>query len=362
MSPRRFIVLIIAAVVAIAGAMYLSSRRYLAHDPRGGEFLPSLNARLDSIAEVTIRKASAKPVVTLKRVKPGQWALAERGDYPADAAKVRTLLFALADAKVVEEKTSSPSSYAAIGVEDPSGANAGGAEVTLRPEGGNIAVIIGKPSGEGTFARRSNEAKSYAVEPSINVDSSPRDWIETKLLDIPLEKIRAIDVKLADGTTYSISRPTAKHPKDPKDPKNTETVDTDFALAKVPAGREAAEASTITPSPTSYSGVTADDVVAAKDVDFGKPATAHISLFDGGSYSITGASAGDKHWITVEAPNDPALASRTKYRAFEIASYRYDGIFRPIDQLLKPKPEKKTADKPEKSAGGSKRAKTDKTP
>ena len=57
--------------------------------------------------------------------------MAERADYPADEAKVRKLLIALADAKVVEEKTSNPASYATLGVEDMKGTGATGLRVEL---------------------------------------------------------------------------------------------------------------------------------------------------------------------------------------------------------------------------------------
>jgi hypothetical protein len=53
--------------------------------------------------------------------------------------------------------------------------------------------------------------------------------------------------------------------------------------------------------------------------------------------TLTGTVAGDKHWIQISAPKNAALATRTAGRAFEVAGYRYDGFFRPLDQLLVPK-------------------------
>ena len=46
---------------------------------------------------------------------------------------------------------------------------------------------------------------------------------------------------------------------------------------------------------------------------------------------------GDKRWIEVQSSKDTALAAKAQNRAFEVASYRYDAIFRPLDQLLVPK-------------------------
>ena len=47
---------------------------------------------------------------------------------------------------------------------------------------------------------------------------------------------------------------------------------------------------------------------------------------------------GEKRWIQVAAPKDASLSAKTAGRAFEIASYRYDQIFKPLEQLLVPKP------------------------
>ena len=67
--------------------------------------------------------------------------------YPADAAKVRKLLLALAEAKPVEEKTSNPANYAALGVEDVSSADATGVRVELEGTAQPVNLIVGKAAG-----------------------------------------------------------------------------------------------------------------------------------------------------------------------------------------------------------------------
>ena len=68
-----------------------------------------------------IYKAGDARVVELKR-RASSWTVSERDNYPADEAKLRKLLIAIADAKLDEEKTSNPESYATLGVEDTKGA------------------------------------------------------------------------------------------------------------------------------------------------------------------------------------------------------------------------------------------------
>jgi Domain of unknown function (DUF4340) len=329
MSRTRFSVLLIAALVAICGAFYLSSQRNLQKDTRGAPLFPTLAPELNSVTEVSITKGSATPAVTLHKTG-GHWSVAERADYPADVAKLRRLLLALGDAKVVEEKTSDPANYPLIGVEDPAAAGASGTEVGVLAQDGKHAVIVGKPVGEGTFVRRAGESKSYTVEPAISVEAEPRSWIDTQLIDIPTSSIQDVEFKpAAAGAGYSLHRLKPK--------------EDGFTLDKIPAGRKALDAKALAPSASTLSGLAAEDVAAAKDVDFSQSAQAIFTLDDGNVITLTGAAVGDKRWIEVQSSKDTALAAKAQNRAFEVASYRYDAIFRPLEQLLVPKETKPPA-------------------
>ena len=341
MTLGRVLGLLVAALAAILGSMYLSSLRHLDRDPQGGVLLPGLEAQLDAITDIRLRKGGDKPLTSLRRTAPGSWVVVERDSYPADVSKVKRLLLALADAKIIEQKTSDPANYAVLGVEDATTANAGGTEVALLAPGKTTTIIVGRPAGNGNYARRAGEAISYAVEPAIPLDAAPRDWIDGKLLDVPVEKIQGIRVRLADGTAYHITRlPAVAKPASAAAQSAAPAQNEGFRLETVPAGRQPADADMIAPSPTSYSGVPADDVTAATSIDFSKPSVAEIALNDGSVLTLTGTVAGDKHWITLQSGKDEALNARSRGRAFEIASYRYEALFRPLEQLLKPKPAK----------------------
>jgi Domain of unknown function (DUF4340) len=375
MSRQRFIALLVAALLAISGALYLSTQRNLPRDPHGLALLPSLSSELNTVTSLTVRKGAAAPVTVHKQGE--QWTVAERADYPADVPRVRKLLLALNDAKIREEKTSNPASYAIIGVEDPSQQGATGTQIELTAQNGKQAVIIGKSAGEGNFVRRAGEKTSYIVEPGISVEAEPRFWIDTRLLDIPSDKIKSIETKPATGASYLVHRvpaseskatdnksgstgaasaanpsaanpsaanpsaanpsatppPTANPPTPPAAPAATK-----FALDGVPSGRQAADTQTLAPSPAHFGNLTVEDVAPAGDIDFSKPSTVTLTLADGGVITITGTVIGDKRWIKVAAPQDATLSAKANGRAFEIASYRYDGIFRPLEQLLVPKP------------------------
>jgi hypothetical protein len=347
MSRARFGLILAAALIAICAALYLSSQRNLQRDTHGVPLLPALAPELDTVTELSVRKGSATPAVTLHRsgdARSGAWSVAQRGDYPADLSKVNKLLLALSDAKIVEEKTSDPANYPIIGVEDSTQPGAAGAEVTVIAKDGKHVLIVGKPIGEGNFVRRAGEVNSYSVAPAISVDAEPRAWIDTRLLDIPTTAIQSVELKPATDAGYVLRRekpseansPTPGEQK-PAGKKPGEADEEGFVLEAVPAGRKALDNKALAPSSSALSGLGAEDVAKASDIDFSKPTQAIFALSDGNILTLTGTAVGDKRWIEVQATKDATLAAKTQNRAFEVASYRYDAIFRPLDQLLVPK-------------------------
>jgi hypothetical protein len=347
MSRQRLIVLLIAALVAISGALYLSTQRNQSRDVHGALLLPSLAGELDTVTSVNVLKGSTTPSVTVRK-QGEQWTVAERANYPADVAKLRKLLLALGDAKIREEKTADPANYSIIGVEDPTKSGSTGAQIELIAKDGKHGLIVGKPASQGNYVRRAGEKASYSVEPAISVEAEPRYWIDTRLLDISTDKIQSVEFKPATGSGYAlrrVSEPTpapaptaaagaaAPAPAAPPVPPPSK-----FVLEGVPSGRQAADAQTLAPAPNFLGSLSSDDVGAAADIDFSKPLIVTVTLSDGSVITLSGTTVGEKRWIQVAAPKDAALSAKASGRAFEIASYRYDNIFRPLEQMLVPKP------------------------
>jgi hypothetical protein len=360
MSRQRLVALIVIALLALGGASFLAGRRDGSQQRTGASLFPTLAAQANSASEMTVFKGSSTPSLTVHKQNE-QWTVAERANYPADISKLRGLLQSLADAKIIEEKTSNPVSYPVIGVEDPLKPEAGGAEVSISVADGKHAVIVGKSSPEGSYVRRAGEEKSYSVAPAISVDAEARFWIDTKLLDLKTADIQKVDMKFSGAPSYMIHRaatPPAAAPAasaasaaaPPPAPASAAAPPppTDFMLDGVPAGRKAGDAQTLAPSPTTYGNLTIDDVAQADGIDFSKASVATLTLANGNVVSITGAVIGDKHWVKVSATQDAALTAKATGRAYEISNFRYDAIFRPLDQLLvpKPAPEDKNAKSP----------------
>jgi Domain of unknown function (DUF4340) len=345
MSRQRFLALLLAAVIAIGGALYLSAERNQQRETVGVALLPMLTSEINTVTQMSVRRGSPTPTVTLHQ-QAGVWTVADRGDYPADVSKLRKLLLALSDAKIVEEKTANPANFSVIGVDDPSAPGATGAEISFTAQDGKHAVIIGKPVGEGNFARRVGENTSYSVEPSISFETEPRFWIVSQLLDLNAANIQSVQIKPPSGAPYGVHRAPAPNDSPATGAasaaagaaKGVPPAAANFVLDGAPSGRKAADSAVLAPASTAFGGLTADDVGKAGDIDFSKPTVAVVTLSDGSVITLTGAAIGDKHWIQLQASKDAALNAKTAARAFEIASYRFDAIFRPLEQLLVPKP------------------------
>jgi hypothetical protein len=310
---------------------------------------------LNSVTSLSVLKGSGTPTVTVHK-QGDEWTVAERANYPADVSKLRKLLLSLGDAKIVEQKTSDPANYSIIGVEDPTKPGATGAQIELITKAGKQDVIVGKPAEQGSFVRRVGEKSSYIVEPAISFEAEPRYWIDTRLLDLSADKIQSIEFKPETGPGYTLRRvtepapapatpatpaktaPPAAKPASATKPKPAAPAASKFILDGVPKGRQALDSSALEPSPTTFSNLADDDVAKVSDVDFSKPSTVILTLTDGSVITLTGAAVGDKRWIQIAAPKDASLSGKTSGRAFEIANYRYDQIFKPLEQLLVPKP------------------------
>ena len=361
MSRQQFIALLIAALVALSAAVYFSTQRNSAGEVHGLPLLPALSSELNTVTSLSVLKGSPTPSVTVHK-QDDVWTVAERANYPADVSKLRKLLVSLGDAKILEEKTSNPANYSIIGVEDPTKPGATGAQIELITKQGKQDLIVGKAAEQGSFVRRVGEKSSYIVEPAISFDAEPRYWIDSRLLDISTDKIQNIQFKPETGPGYTLRRVTEPAPKPatPAAPTKTEAgksgasnaaaaapattaapagpAPSKFVLGGVPSGRQALDSNGLAPSPSTFSSLTDDDVAPVGTVDFSKPSIVILTLSDGSVITLTGAAVGEKRWIQVAAPKDAALSTKTSGRAFEIANYRYDQIFKPLEQLLVPKP------------------------
>jgi len=333
MTARRVTLLLLAAIAVIVLAVWLSSKRHLAQPAQAGtQVLPGLDrSSLNSITEVRLGKGDGTRT-TLKKGS-ADWSVAER-DYPADSGKVRKLLLDLATLSVVEEKTRIPENYPALGVEDTNSVKSSGTRVDVLTAGKTYSLIVGKASGaKWGYVRVVNSPQSLLAAPVVSVDADPKRWLDRTLLDLPQDRVKDVAMKPAAGPAYTASRATKEQP--------------DFTVAEVPKGRELSSPAAADTLAGSLASVSLDDVQRAPQTPPAGVSHAVFNTFDGLRIDVAGRKDGSRTLISL-TPSSTAketqaeaqtLEQRLKGWEFEIPSYKYDGLFRPLEELLKKLPE-----------------------
>ncbi len=319
-TPRRLTVLAVVAVLAIAAAAWIATRRTAPVDARIGSLvLPQLKAKLNDVT--SLRLASKGATVTLER-SADHWIVRERS-YPADNAKLRKLLLGLADLAIVEEKTRDRANYPQLGVED-AGPTAASVVVEAVTPTQQFALLVGKAvDGNGNYVRVPGNAQSLLAAPQLATDTDPGHWIDTALTDIPADRVQALEVTPAAGPAWHAARDAAKDP---------------LVLRDLPRGKKQRGPDVVTPVAALLVGLHAEDVRTLPAAPPAAQARVTIRSFDKLEISLAGREDGDRRYIRggarsageAAAKEAAALDAKLRGREFEIPRYKYDALFRPL--------------------------------
>jgi hypothetical protein len=344
MNERRVYLLIGLAIVVIGSAIWVASQRHLPRDVDvGNKVLPDFKA--GELTEIDVVKAGARRAVTLE-IKDNEWTVAERDHYPADASRVRGLVLGIVDLRIIEEKTSDPKNYSAIGVEDISQPAAGGTQIDLKSAAGALSVIVGHSSGaKASFVRKPGSARSLLASPQVFADPEPKNWLHRPIVDVAADRVQEVRVTMGK-TSYTVTRKERSQP--------------DFALTSAPKGKVLASDSAGNVLGTALANLELDDVRKFDPAQW--PAAtdrAEVRTFDGWVLGVEGRVDGEHHWIRVTSRFDEALAkgfappkdakspapdarkdsealsTRAVAWVYEIPKYKYDALFKPLDELTK---------------------------
>ena len=362
MTPRRLAVIAVLAVLAVGGALWIAGQRSLERASPSEILYPDLRAQLDDIQRIRIYGPGDEVVVTIDRGDAG-WRVLERGGYPADATRLRTLLRSLAQARLIEEKTAQPANYPALGVEPLTASDATGARLVLEGPAEPVDLIIGgqAPARGGSYVRRSGESTSWLADRAFDVPKEPRQWIDRSVIDIGADRIQSARVT-RNETVYEAAK--------------SSRAAADYSVTGLPSGRELSSASAANSLATAFLRLEADDVQPLSALDQTQPeAEATFRTFDGLVLNLRGYALEGTKYLMLEARADPELAekfelpvepdesspidatddgsttgdpaqdvadeaqrieSKVRGWAYAIPQYKYDAIFRPIEELLAP--------------------------
>jgi hypothetical protein len=265
---------VLAAALAVGAyvAGSKSSERKVVEAPTQ-RLLPALDKRINDVARIHLEDSLTS--TTLVRAD-GVWRVEQRSNYPANFNTTSQLLLNLAGLRKVEEKTSNPSLYDRLDVEDM-GPNAKGTLVRLSDgTGAEIAsVIIGKsyfPPGGGTgsfrYARPASEKTSWLVEGQLNPSAAPTTYIETSVLALPATRFHSVEIVHADGERVRVV-------------KERET-DTNYELVTIPEFREVSAPSRPNELSNLFTSFRFDEVFPASRTEGLEPiATVTATAFNG---------------------------------------------------------------------------------
>lgn len=300
MKGHHLSVLIVVAVTAIAAALWTSSIREPsgAFDTAGTRLLPGLEDRLNDVSTVTLTGPGGVTIATLSRAGE-RWILAEKHGYRANVASLRELLLQLAQAELVEEKTSNPAYYSRLGVQDVESAEATGVLVEI----GGVdvpALIIGDQAGsrQGVYVRRAGEAASWLASGDIYVADDTGQWLDKDVIDVNASRIAEVEIRHPDGASVRLAKSAFGQPN--------------FEVDNIPAGRELERDNIANPIGSVIQSLRFDDVLPAEDarIDESSATRTTFRAFDGLEITATVFARDDKYYAQFSAAADAELARR----------------------------------------------------
>jgi hypothetical protein len=242
MSARVFLGLLVITVIAVAAAAIVAFERPTAAPVRYVDqpAFPALRADPDAVAKVVLTTPEGS--FTLVRETGDRWAALERFGYPVDSDKVRALVVALADMRLIEAKTRLPERYARLEVEDPDAEDARSRMLRVESADGKVLAeaILGKRQhrltgnqAAGTYLRRPGEEQSWLASGGADIATDVVDWLDEEIVDLDPGRIGRIALRPESGAGYVVRRDGAGEPLELADLEADERVREDADLERL---------------------------------------------------------------------------------------------------------------------------------
>jgi hypothetical protein len=323
-----------AALVAIAIVVLASGDRGVSRAAPDQSAFPALAARLGDVASVTVSRDGT----TMTLIRDGDnWLVAEKGNYPANAAKISQIVRAVADLTLVEPKTQNPDLYPRLEVEDPG--NGKSTLVAVKDKsGGDLAqAIVGKrrydrlgAGNDGVYLRKPGEAQSWLARGTLDPSGDAANWLDRQIIDISEKKIAKVTLTQADESKLVISRsaPEAK-----------------FAVEDAPADAKFKSETATSGPATALETLDLEDVKPAGElpVPDKNVVTASFTTFDGLTVDLRLMERDKADWIAISAAGSgPAEANAKKIEdkvshwTYAIPAYKANLLKTKLADLIEP--------------------------
>jgi hypothetical protein len=155
---------------------------------------------LDPCDIASIVVGQGKDAVKIERNSDGQFVVANKGNYPADAKQINELVTKSLDIKTSEVCTDSAKNHEELEVTE---AKARNVVKFLKGDGSLLAgLIIGKSqeSGQDTYVRLASEDRVYLAENVPWLRSKAIEYVNQELTSVKREDVNAVTVTTPEGT------------------------------------------------------------------------------------------------------------------------------------------------------------------
>jgi len=301
MKSNKLIIFAIITIVAILAATMMSRHRAPETSVHKQTLFPKLLDKVNDVTSVSLKKQDKS--LNLVR-KDGQWAIQEADNYPADFAKIRETVIAVAELETQAEKTSNPELYKRLGVEDPSATTASSLQLSLSGVDGTLlaSIIVGKnrlskssSDNPGLYVRLPDAKTALLVGGRLDVSTDVKDWFKSELFDINASRIRIIQIDHVDGSVVKLGRE-----------KNVD----EFNLEDLPKGMQMQSSVIISRMGTMLEDLRADNVVSANRLAKADQTTTTIHTFDGLIITINSAESGGINYSSFGFAVDENVAKK----------------------------------------------------
>jgi uncharacterized protein DUF4340 len=292
MNARLAAILVVLLVILGGGALLYQyqerNQRPVNSDVLGRPLLKDLKA-----AEVvSIRIVEPKATLTLRQ-KDERWVLAERGDFPADMARVRDFVVQALSLKVGQSEPIGDKDRARLNLDET------GTQVEFAGADGKALskLVVGKKyfkrevdnpdkaRADGRFVALPGEPKMVYVvsDPLAQASTRSSEWIDKTSFKV--EKVKTLEVRYPDGAGYRIERAG-------------DNADWRLAGARPDEKLEVTKANA-----ASYSlGLLELADVAPQGTTLEQPVSIQATTFDGLAYAIkVGKAQGDNYPVSFSA-------------------------------------------------------------
>ena len=332
-TTLRLLAFVVAVLVA---ALLLSEMDDGGELPGAGTpLLPDLRSVANDVDTVNVTRGG-DPALTLSKIDDG-WVIPDRGNYPADVAKIRDLLVAMTEATVVEAKTANPALHDSLGVDTPDDEASKGVLISAIAGEQSFDVVFGNVAQRDfRYARVADQDQSWLIDQNPDIPGDAGDWLNQDIIDLNADQVQSVTIEHADGETISISKASAD--------------ESGFTVADIPEGRELSYSTVANGIGGALNDLDLDDVREASPAE--AETVARFETFDGVRIDTAVTTDDAGKWIALEihlpadvttdgAESWQETARRVEGWQYRIADYKANLLTRRWEDILK---EPETAD------------------